>query len=149
MLGVFRLFTFLWGGSGQSEPSPVAYPKANTNTVISSSDNERPQQPRKEEDLYVVCVCVCVCVWTLLSPHYINICMRIRTMCVCVCVCADFHCFLGASLQFCLQCGAAEGGDGGGRYVGYGPGWNTLSSAMNECRLNNCLVRQQSHSKGD
>lgn len=77
--------------------------------------------------------------------------MRIRTMCVCVCVCAlTFIASLALHCNFVCNAALLREGIGiGGRYVGYGPGWNTLSSAMNECRLNNCLVRQQSHSKGD
>lgn len=62
--------------------------------------------------------CVCVSVWTLLSPHYINICMRIRTMCVCVCA-TTFIVSLALHCNFVCNAALLWEGMGGGRYLGY------------------------------
>lgn len=56
------------------------------------------------------CVCVCVCLDSSVATLHKY--MYAHSYYVGLCVCYDFHCFLGASLQFCLQCGAALGGDG-------------------------------------
>lgn len=64
------------------------------------------------------CVWVCVSVWTLLSPHYINICMRIRTMCVCVCA-PTFIASLALHCNFVCNAALFREGIGGGRYLGY------------------------------